>query len=324
MRPGLKFLLREPIARYAYIDKIQFWVIDPLDQHTLELLKPECGRGGLFVINKRAQFDHRFRQRIQLRQPTENALRLLAQRDDVLINGAEIALDLIFKNWFERKRAIDFLHQHLVRPWHRKHQTIHVDRGRQQAGDDGLIQWRYDARRSAPNKTVIYKEEETRVTGELDCLHIEGRTKGVRATRAAGINTPGDLLVFNHRAFWQKRPRLYDVDRRKLGLMIRNRSTGRRRRTHKTIQRGKFQYPIEAKTGEAFARMHETVQELIHHMKSICRIHRALIPISNEMLLPPQHTYLYFTQTTCQLDPVLASKSDPLPIEGLSTTDMGD
>jgi hypothetical protein len=193
MRPGLKFLLREPIARYAYIDKIQFWVIDPLDQHTLDLLKAECGKGGLFVTNKRARFDHRLRQRVQLRQPTENALRLLAQRNDVLINGVEIALDLIFKNWFERNRAIDFLHQHLVRPWHGKHQTIKVRRW-QQAGDDGLIQGRYDAGRSAPNMTVIYKEEVTRVTGELDCLHIEWRTKGVRATRAVGIKSASTLL----------------------------------------------------------------------------------------------------------------------------------
>ena len=308
MKP--KLILHQPIARYGYFDKIQFWVIDPLDQHALDLLKAECGRGGLFVINKHARFDHRFRQRVQLRQPTENALRLLEQRNDVLINGAEIALDLIFKYQADAEEAWDFFHQHWVRRWHRKGQEIRIRFG----------QTRYDARRSAPNLLVLYPDDHTRVTGELNCLHIEWRAKGVRATRAAGINTPEDLLVFNHRAFWQKRLVFYSVNRRQLGRLIRNRATGRRRRTPEiicetpaTIQKGKFQYriDIEARTGEVFARSYDTVQQLIDALKRLCRIHRALIPISNEMLLPPKHTYLLYTQTTCQLDPVLASKSDP-------------
>ncbi len=319
-----RLIFPEPIARYAYVDKIQFWAIDPLNQYTLDLLEAECGKGGLHVSDERARFDYRYCQRVQLNQPTENALPLLAQRSDVHINGVEIALDLIFKNWFEMERAIDFLHRHLVRRWHGSRQEIRVYRDRQHAADDDTGQCRYDAGRSAPNRIVVYPENFTRVTGELHCLHIEWRAKGVRATRAVGIKSPRDLLVFDHRGFSQQRLRLYDVDRRKLGLMIRNQSTGRRHRTPKTIQTGKFQYPIEARTGEGYARMHETIQELIHHMKSICRIHRALIPISNEMLLPPQHTHLLYMQTTRQLDPVLASKSYLAPIEELSTIDMGD
>jgi hypothetical protein len=309
MRPGLKFLLPEPIARYPYIDQIQFWLIDPLDQHTVDLLKGECGKGGLHVSNKRAQFNSRFRQRVQLRQPTENAFRLLAQRSDVLINGVEITLDLIFRNPAEKEAAADCLHQHLIRRWHGSRQEIRV-----QSDANGVIQYRFDARRSAPNKIALYPEDFTRVTGELYCLHLEWRAKGSRATRALGINSPVDLLRFDHRAFWQNRLRLYDVDRQKLGLMVRNWSTGRRHRTNKTIRRGKFQYPIEAKTGEAYAQLHETVQELIHHVKPFCRIHRALIPISNEMLLPYQPTFLLSMQTTCQLDRCLS-------LEELSTTD---
>ncbi len=320
MKPRL--ILHQPIASYGYFDSIQCWIPEPLDQHTLDLLKAECGRGGLFVINKRARFDDRFRQRVQLRQPTENALRLLAQRNDVLINGAEIALDLIFKDRAEKEETFDFMHQHLVRLWHGSRQEIRVYRDRQQVEDDDIGQCRYDAGRSAPNRIVVYPENFTRVTGELNCLHIEWRAKGVRATRAACINTPGDLLVFNHRAFWQKRLLFYSVNRWQLGRLIRNRSTSRRRRTPEiicetpaTIQKGKFQYriDIEARTGEVFARSYDTVQQLIDALKRLCRIHRALIPISNKMLLPPQQTYLLYTQTTCQLDPVLASKSYLLP-----------
>jgi hypothetical protein len=178
MRPGLKFLVPEPIARYAYIDQIQFWVIDPLNQHTLDLLKAECGKGGLHVSNESARFNRRYRQRVQLRQPTENALRLLAQRNDVLINNVEITLDLVFKDWFEQERALAFLHQHLIRRWHRSHQPIHVKT------KDGGIQYRFDARRSAPNKIALYPEDFTRVTGEPHCLHIEWRAKGVNASNS--------------------------------------------------------------------------------------------------------------------------------------------
>jgi hypothetical protein len=245
----------------------------------------------------------------------------------------EIGLDLIFKNRAEKEETFDFMHQHLVRRWHGSRQEIRVYRDRRQVEDDDIGQCRYDTGRSAPNRIVVYPEDFTRVTGELNCLHIEWRAKGVRPTRAAGINTPADLLVFNHRAFWQKRLLFYSANRRHLGRLIRNRATGRRRRTPEiirktpaTIQKGKFQYriDIEARTGEVFARSYDTVQQLIDALKRLCRIHRALIPISNEMLLPPQHTSLLFTQTTCQLDPVLASKSDLLPIEELSTTNMGD
>jgi hypothetical protein len=180
MRPKSRF--REPIDRYAYIDKIQFWVIDPLDQHTLDLLKAECGKGGLSVSNKRARFDYRFRQRVQLRQPTEKAFRLLSKRNDVLVNGVEIALDLIFKNWCDRDTAIEFFHEHLVRRWHGSRQEIRVYRHGQlnRAGIDSG-QCRYDAGRSAPNMIVVYPEPFSRVTGELHCVHIEWRAKGVRA-----------------------------------------------------------------------------------------------------------------------------------------------
>lgn len=54
-----RLIFPEPIARYAYIDKIQFWAIDPLNQYTLDLLEAECGKGGLHVSDERARFDYR-------------------------------------------------------------------------------------------------------------------------------------------------------------------------------------------------------------------------------------------------------------------------
>jgi hypothetical protein len=60
----------------------------------------------------------------------------------------------------------------------------------------------------------------SRVTREINCLHLEWRLKGLKAVRAAGINSGRDLLVSDHVGFWQKRLRLYDVDRRLLGQLM--------------------------------------------------------------------------------------------------------
>jgi hypothetical protein len=61
-----------------------------------KILGPGC--------NKR--FNARFRHRVELRQPSERALRWLAKRNDALINRAEITLDLIFKYRADAEEAL--------------------------------------------------------------------------------------------------------------------------------------------------------------------------------------------------------------------------
>jgi hypothetical protein len=39
---------------------------------------------------------------------------------------------------------------------------------------------RYDPSRAAPQRIVVYSEKNSRVTGELNCLHLEWRLKGLR------------------------------------------------------------------------------------------------------------------------------------------------
>jgi hypothetical protein len=280
--------LPEPIGIHPYFDKIQFWVREPLDQKVIGWLRKQCGKGGLAVANQSARFSARFRQRVELRQPSDQALRWLARRNDALINQAEITLDLVFKYRADVEEAWDFLHQHLARRWHGKNQGIRVVRSPQRGDDAGSEKSRYDAGRRAPNGLVLYDEDHSRVTGEPSCVHIEWRVRSLRAMRAAGIESGQDLPEFDHRAFWRKRLLLYAVDRRRLGRILRNRVTGKRRRTPEIHQSGQYGYDIERRTGGVWARSCETVQELIDDLKSLCRIriHRALLPIPNGSLLP--------------------------------------
>jgi hypothetical protein len=279
--------LPEPIGKCAYFDKIQFWVCKPLDPNTLVLLERSCGPGGMHIDNRPARFNngHRqYRQRIELRQPSDQALRRLARHSDVLINRVEITLDLTFKYWGDAEKARVFFHQHLVRRCHGKNQKIRVFQSAPSDDNPRAGETRYDAGGQARNRLVLYAEDHSRVTGELNCIHIEWRVRSPRAIRAAGINSVKNLLDFDHRAFWQKRLLLCKVDWRHLGLLIRNRRMGTKRRSSRTYRTDA--HLMDGRAGEVYARSYDTVQELIDELKSLCRIRLALKRIPNDSLLP--------------------------------------
>jgi hypothetical protein len=276
--------LPRPIGIYPYFDKMQFWVGWPLNQRTIASLRRQCGKGGLFVADGPAPFAGGFCQRVELRQPSERALRWLAQHNDALINQVEVTLDLVFEYRGNVEEAWDFFHQHLVRRWHRKSQEIRVVRSAPRDDEPGACGTRYDAGRRVPNRLVLYADDHTRITGELNCLHVEWRLTGLKAVRAAGIESGQDLSEFDHRAFWRRRLVFYSVDRRRLGLQIRNRQMGARRRSSKTCRSSA--HWMDGRAGEVYARSFDTVQELIDELKSLCRIDLALKRIPNDLLLP--------------------------------------
>jgi len=280
-------ILPEPTGKCCYFDKIQFWACKPLNRDELAVLEKECGPGGIHIDNRPARFNNRhrrYRQRIELRQPSRRALRRLARRSDVLINRVEITLDLTFKYRGDAEKARDFFYQHLVRRWHGKNQEIRVCRSEPSEEHPGTGETRYDAGGQARNRLAIYAEDHSRATGELNCIHIEWRVRSPRAIRAAGVNSGKDLPEFDHRAFWQKRLLLYAVDWRHLGLLIRNRRMGTKRRSSRAHRTDA--HSMDGRAEEVYARAYNTVQELIDDLKSSCRIRLALKRIPNDTLLP--------------------------------------
>ena len=176
-----------PIGIHAYFDKVQVWVRQPYDSEALAELRAQCGRGGIYPENGPARFDARLRQRIELRQPSADALRQLARREDVLINKVEIAIDYVFNSPVVRDEAREFFDRHMIRRWHSKKQQIRAYRSGMEDDDEGRVGTRYDAARGAPNMTALYRNEFSRVTGEVNCVHLEWRLNGLRAVRNAGI-----------------------------------------------------------------------------------------------------------------------------------------
>jgi hypothetical protein len=168
-------------------------------------------------------FPLRYRQRVQLWQPSEEVPEWLSHRDDVLINRVEIALDCLFNCKAHRDDAWDFLHGHLVRRWHSRSQRIRIIQNDDQE-EDGFGT-RYDAGRGSPNNIAFYEEGHSRVTGELSCLHLEWRLNQLKAVRThthSRRHRIGPHLLDFDWQFWKERLLLVNVNKPRLGRLLNN------------------------------------------------------------------------------------------------------
>ncbi len=265
----------KPNTIRCYFDRVAFWLPKPADHATFKKLKAGCGKGGIRVDDKHARFGN-FCQRIELRQPSEAALRILAHRRDALVNAVEFAADFIFDNPLVRDAALDFLHRSIVRKWHGRNQPISVNHGTT----------RYDAPRWARNKLVAYPEAHCRITGEVSAIiHLEWRSLAAHAVRQAGINAASDLLEFDHVKFWEDRLVFYDIDPERLGRLLRNAATNGKSRTSPTkeLYPGGWVVNLDRRAGHAMINGAGTIQEVIDRYGSQLRVHRALtlLPIDD-------------------------------------------
>ena len=263
--------VKPPSTILPYFDCVVIWLRIFVDRRTREKLRKHCG--SLEYDNRIPRWDRNFRQRLDFKQPTDRALRWIASRTDGLINYAEVTLDLIFDTSEDSLAARSYLDRYRIRRWHRREHGIRYY-------DNDPNNQRYDGPPTAPNVVTDYLEDHCRITGELNCLHLEWRLNSLYAVRAAGILRPRDVLTFDHRAFWQERLRLYAVDPGRLGRLYRNRN----QRTHSHLIT-----PADRKHGNRVIGRYETIQEFIDDYRST-RIDRVLTPLSTEPFLPPTTT----------------------------------
>lgn len=280
----------KPSTVHPYFDNIAVWLKEPADAATIARLRRQCGY--LHAANRNARFGQGYKQRLELKQPGKAALRWIAGMNDVLINRVEIALDLIFNDAREQDEAFEFLHRHLIRRWHGRTQKIKLVRAERKKRKAQVVEegsagaTRYDAGR-APNAIAMYRNQHSRVTGELFCVHIEWRLSGVRPVRSAGIQLGSDLLGFNHRAFWERRLMLVDIDADRLGRVIRNRNEGTRSRTPEVGRFFKREINLDRKRGGVLLKSVGTVQEVIDCYGSLIPVSRILERIPAQDFLPP-------------------------------------
>jgi hypothetical protein len=148
-------------------------------------------------------------QRMTVYRPSAIALRVLVRHEAagrLLLNGAEIALDLVSDD-------AESLGEWLIRRY--------VDR-RAKSNAGGLFSAaRYYGRRvRGPHvRSVIYFDRRSKTSGQ-PCVHIERRFRGRRTLRRMGIDSVSDLMRFDHHAFWMSRLSLFDVDCLALGRAV--------------------------------------------------------------------------------------------------------
>lgn len=266
----------KPESVHAYFDRVAFWIKTPADKAALDYLQSNSGH--CFHRQKAARFDKSYRQWVDLKQPNQNALAWIADRNDAYINRAEVALDAVFSNWADRDDARDFLDWSIIRNWHGQQRVVIV-------GERNPT--RYDGSRYARNSIKIYPCPHSRVTGELHCLHIEWRLNDIRAMRRAGINSGSDLLEFNHRKFWEKRLLLLEVEPERLGRLLNNRNNQTRNRQPRfvTYSHGK-KVNVDGRMGAVVVNSVSSIQELIDRYGSEVRLKRVMRSIGNEGWLP--------------------------------------
>ena len=164
------------------------------------------------------------------------ALQLIAELPNARINHIEVAVDLIC-DAHTKYMLRDLFDEHFVQPWH-----------------GGHVQSRFESgtlsRRRGACQYEWYCDRHSKVTGEVDCFHLEGRHFGVEAVRRVGIEHPRDLLTFDHDKYWRKNLKLFEADPERLGRFYLN-QLRRERRRHPLLHhtRNGFVYNVDRATG---------------------------------------------------------------------------
>jgi hypothetical protein len=269
----------KPCGIYAFVDKAQMWLKQPLSGAKLDRLKKQCGPGGLHKKNDRARFDYTFTQRLQLNQPTLEALQFLSAIDSVLLNYVELSLDWVFDHVDARNDAYDFVCRYHVKQNHRDQGIRFVSGG----------VTRYTGPRKAPNVLGTYWDRPSKVTGEVNCVHSDWRIKGAAALRRAGITSVTELLELNHRQFWSERLLMRDLDLRKLGRNYHVHVAGKGSRRGAWVisyGQGRFFYHADLRAGAEILRALNTTQAVLDCYTKKFNVNRCLRNISVDHLLP--------------------------------------
>ena len=270
--------------RYPYFDAITVWLAHPINKNQINLVKSSCG--SIHVHDEPMIYLPKFTQRLQLSQPLDLAILQLRSmiKGEYLINYAEIALDLITASDADHEALRAVLDRCLVQPYHGKRKL------------NSYRDTSYSAnKRWTGNSTTLYSDRESKVTGEIYCNHLEWRITGKRSAGSAKLSTFGEILYFDHRAFWQRKLRLYDVDLSKLGRAYLK--TGRRTPWIEEWLPGR-PFDMDRKIGQLVARGFQEIGSYGLPMKPIacaqvlkdnCKfnIDRALVRIPADALLPP-------------------------------------
>lgn len=230
----------EAAERYAYIDTVELFFRYPPKGlgRLIEIHGPV--RRGKRMVNRvmlepcRDSAGHLYGHRLIVHQPTRMALRLLAAMQ-AECRGTICRLDLAIDFITPIREALrDRLARHTLVRWRPPKDWM------RDVGD--TIYWtNQSARRDRGSRRsrrdlVLYADQHSKVTGEVDCVHLELRFYGTDAVRRAGFARVRDLLRLSPRALFERNLSLVDdfeADKAELIAKMQRRAVRHDRNVHR-------------------------------------------------------------------------------------------
>jgi hypothetical protein len=231
----------QPQQIMSYFDTIVLWLDRKLEYPVRQRLERMCG--SLRHEERRPRWRPTLVQRLQLHQPSTDALRFLSRllskrRIYHEINCVDVAIDYVFRTTQETLRFHKFLDVHFVKRWHRKHRLSYFRTTRYTA-----------QRRWVRNNVALYSDKPSRFTGD-PCAHLEWRSRLKSAVRSIGVSNLSDLISFDHRGFWEKRMILERIDLPTLGRQFKRQPKAKKSNVR---QFGRLIYDADAAVGRVVA-----------------------------------------------------------------------
>ncbi|MHC2584511.1 hypothetical protein ACVI1J_003306 [Bradyrhizobium diazoefficiens] len=228
-----------PRQKTTYVDKLGLHLPGRLSEQQLNFVRVQSSFAEQFL-----DLDRRRRGKVLLTvvRPLPAALKILSQLPHS-ISYLEVALDVSFDDPDHPPKLHALFKEHFVQGWH----------SRQTGQDNGTT---YTGPRMPGRWFTAYSDEPDRNQGHQDCFHIEARHTGARAVSRAGVSSAGDLLTFDHVAFWQSNLQLFCVNLDRLGRFHENRRLRRKRHRSRIEKSGRLRYNVDRSVGAVLFRNH--------------------------------------------------------------------
>lgn len=259
----------DPLSTYTSDDRLHGWRHRPFNKQEMRWLREHCD----FAENPPLSYKtpgrrRRDFRRVHLGRPNNKALGWL-KAQNVRPIGYQPAIDWIVGSEDECRGGNLFLRRHGFKRYHRLYRPKRSP-----------FAVHYASGRRARSNTATYADRASKVTGEVCCIHHEYRLRDAEALRVIGIHTIDDVIKFDHYAFWKKYLLAYEIDFAVLGRMW-----VRHTRRHGAKWIAEINYEDIGR--RLFALCHSSVQELVDRLRRLIpRIHKCLVPINVEHLLP--------------------------------------
>jgi hypothetical protein len=148
--------------------------------------------------------------RLIVHQPTRQALLVLQEMQEGWrgkLRRVDLATDFITGSASECEQLKRWVINHSLLRWRRRQDQMH--------DEDGTVYWtqRVTRKRPAHRDLVVYADKPAKLTGELDCVHVELRLYDTYAVKRSGLSQVSQLPRLKPKALLRRHIKLAGVDR---------------------------------------------------------------------------------------------------------------